>query len=92
MAPTRSHWPLSILGGMVSIFNLLLPLLLVRILTPDEIGHYKIFFLYLVLVPWAFMTAGITHGLGHWSGKENLRIEAFRTSWSILLTIASVAL
>ncbi len=87
----KSHWPLSILSGMVSLLNLLLPLILVRILTPDEVGRYKVFFLYLVLVPWLFLTAGVTNGLGHFAGQdEQLRRKTFRSSWTLLLIFATV--
>ena len=34
------------------------PLILVRMLPPEDVGHYKVFFLYLVLVPWFCLTAG----------------------------------
>lgn len=86
-----SHWPLSVLGGMASVLNLALPLALVRICTQTEMGHYKIFFLYLVLVPWFFLTAGITNGLGHWGGRPQAeRTLAFRTSWSLLLICATL--
>ena len=88
----RSHWPLSLLGGSVSLLNLLLPLVLVRLLTPTEVGHYKIFFLYLVLAPWFCLTAGVTNGLGHWAGREGQRLAAFRTSWTLLLSVAGIAL
>lgn len=81
----KSHWPLSLLSGTVSMLNLLLPLVLVRILSPEEVGRYKIFFLYLVLVPWFLMTAGITNGLGHFAGQEeDQRKKTFRASWTIL--------
>lgn len=84
----KSHWPLSILGGVVSLMNLLFPLVLVRVLGPTEVGHYKIFFLYLVLVPWFCMTAGINNGLSHWAGRDEFKDRAFRTSWALLLVIA----
>src|SRR4051794_25866951 len=88
----KSHWPLSLLGGAVSLLNLLLPLVLVRLLTPTEVGHYKIFFLYLVLAPWFCLTAGITSGLGHWAGREDRRLGAFSSSWTLLLLVAGIAL
>lgn len=91
-APHRSHWPLSILGGAVSLLNLFLPLILVRILTPEDVGKYKIFFLYLVLVPWFCLTAGINNGLSHWAGYAETREKAFRSSWTILLLISLLAL
>ena len=84
----RSHWPLSILGGGVSLLNLFLPLVIVRILSPDEVGQYKIFFLYLAMVPLFFFTAGIMNGLSHWAGHASRRVQAFKSSWTILNAIA----
>ena len=92
MAPNRSHWPLSLIGGGVSLANLFLPLVLVRALPPEFIGQYKIFFLYVVLVPWFVMTAGLTNGLSYWAGHDDKKIPAFRNSWTILFSIALVVL
>ncbi|MBI3544696.1 MAG: lipopolysaccharide biosynthesis protein, partial [Deltaproteobacteria bacterium] len=72
--------------------NLIVPLFLVRLLTPEAIGQYKIFFLYLVLVPWFFLTAGIPNGLSYWAGHDEKRLSAFRTSWTFLVLIATVVL
>ena len=92
MAPGKSHWPLSLIGGAVSMANLFLPLVLVRTLPPEFIGQYKIFFLYLVLVPWFVMAAGLTNGLSYWAGHDDRKIPAFRNSWTMLVFIAGVVL
>lgn len=39
-----SHWPLTLLGGMSSLLNLFLPVVLVRVFTPADVGVFKIFF------------------------------------------------
>lgn len=88
MSSSRSHWPISLLGSAVSLLNLFLPLVLVRILTPFEIGQYKIYFLYLAMIPSLCMTAGIVNGLSHWAGHEDQRQKAFQVSWGLLLSIA----
>ncbi len=92
MTTSRSHWPLSVLGSAVSLVNLFLPLVLVRILSPEDVGQYKIFFLYLVLVPWICLTGGVTNGLGHWAGHAEFRQKAFRLSWTLLVAVAIFAL
>lgn len=89
---SRSHWPLSLLGGGVSLLNLALPLVLVRLLTPDEVGRYKIFFLYLALFPLFAMTAGLTNGLAHWAGHSAQRVQAFRSSWTLQVLAALIVL
>lgn len=92
----HSHWPLTILGGATSLLNLVLPLVLVRILSTEEVGRYKIFFLYVSLIPWFFLSAGLTNGLSHWAGlkeKDPKKMaEAFRFSALALRILAGFAL
>ena len=79
-----SHWPLTLLSGVGSLLNLILPLFLVRLLPPEQVGHYKIFFLYLVLVPWMGLTAGVPNGLAYWAGQRNAE-RYLKASWTILI-------
>jgi O-antigen/teichoic acid export membrane protein/glycosyltransferase involved in cell wall biosynthesis len=65
-----SHWPLSILSTAGAVINVLLPVVLVRILSPEAIGQYKIVFLYLALVPGLTLAAGFFNGLALWVGRE----------------------
>ena len=88
MSSTKSHWPLTLLGGSVSMLNMFLPLFLVKTLAPEAMGHYKIFFLWLVIMPLFCLTTGIPNGLSYWVGHDEKKLKAFRTSWTILLLIA----
>jgi O-antigen/teichoic acid export membrane protein len=88
----QSHWPLSVLGGLTSILNAFLPLSLVRILTPNEVGQYKLFFFYLMMIPLVTLTAGISNGLFYWTGRHDKRIAALRTSWTLMLFAAVLTL
>ena len=82
----RSHWPISILSSLASLFNMLMPLFLVRVLTADEIGAFKAFFLYLMLVPAPSMTVGLVNGLSFWAGHGERGAHAIKvTSWLVLL-------
>src|SRR5438874_2292128 len=64
-----SHWPISLSNGAAALFNMFLPLALVRILPLDQVGRYKFFFLYVTLSPGLFFVSGLTNGLYHWTGK-----------------------
>lgn len=86
----NSHWPLSVLGGATSLLNLALPLLLVRLLPAEEVGKYKVFFLYMVMIPWFCMTAGVTSGLSHWVGYEAKKGPFFKASYQLLLAITLI--
>lgn len=88
---TRPHWPVSLLSSSVSILNTLLPIVLVRILPPDEIGLFRIFFLYLLAIPTLFFSTGIINGFAFWSGQSEVRSPALRLSVTLLLCIAILA-
>ena len=62
-AKMSSHWPITSTNGAAALFNLFLPLVLVRILSPDQVGRYKIFFLYVMLSPGLFLVTGLNNGL-----------------------------
>jgi O-antigen/teichoic acid export membrane protein/glycosyltransferase involved in cell wall biosynthesis len=40
------------------------------------------------MIPWAFLTGGISNGLFHWAGHPEKRDDAFRSSWSLQGLIA----
>jgi len=77
---SSSHWPVSILFGISSLLTILLPIILVRYLVPAEIGLFKIFFLYLMLVPEIFLAAGFASGLAYWIGQGSKGEEALALS------------
>ena len=90
--PRSSHWPLFLLTGVASLINILIPLVLVRILSPEEVGRYKIFFLYVMVMPWLMLTKGIYNGLAYWAGVAEDPMRLFRASWTLLVLIAVVML
>jgi O-antigen/teichoic acid export membrane protein/glycosyltransferase involved in cell wall biosynthesis len=84
----RPHWPVSLLSSAVSILNTLLPLVLVRILTQDEVGHFRVFFLYLMAIPTLSLSNGLVNGLAFWSGQKEVKDQAIKASTSLLLLLA----
>lgn len=86
-----SHWPISILSSVAALFNMALPLFLVRLLSPQEVGTFKIFFLYLSVMPTATLSVGLTNGLAYWSGRGVEGHEATRQVSCILLVLAAAA-
>jgi O-antigen/teichoic acid export membrane protein len=79
------HWPISILNGMSAIVALFLPILMSRFLSPDDIGRYKILFLYLMTVPAVSLTGGIENGLYYWAGLGSDGKPLVRSGWSLTL-------
>ena len=62
-----------------------------RILSPDQVGRYQVFFLYVMLFPGLFLTAGLTNGLYHWVGKYPESKPEVRQSWTLLVAITLAA-
>ncbi len=62
------------------------PLVMVRILTPDQVGLFKIFFLYLVMTPLLSLTTGLLSGLGYWAGQGEKGRHAIATSNAMILS------
>lgn len=86
-----SHWPLTVLSSISSLFSLSLPLILVRVLSQSEVGNFKLFFLYLLLLPGLSLSVGLVNGLAHWCGKDN-QDEIKSSSLSIVVLAAAWAL
>lgn len=86
----RSHWPISILSSISTFFALLLPLVLVRLLPPDEVGNFKIFFLYLTIIPAFSFSSGIMSGLAYWVGQPQKGRAAIKASAMLLLLAAAL--
>lgn len=84
----RSHWPLSLLAGLAALINMFLPLALVRILTPEEIGAFKVFFLYITVVPHLCFTIGVMNGLSYWAGRGEEGRKAVQASALVMLVMA----
>lgn len=89
-AKSPSHWPITLTNGTASIFNIILPLGLVRILSPDQVGIYSVFFLYVAISPGLFLTGGLTSGLYHWAGKYPGSKPEVRQSWTLLAAVALI--
>lgn len=81
----QSHWPLTILMGASSLLSLFLPLVLVRVLNPTQMGFYKLFFLYSATAPWILLSAGLSNGLYYWAGQNDRRKVSFEVTWTLQL-------
>lgn len=84
------HWPIFFLSTFSSIANMFLPIILVRLLTPNDIGIYKIYFLHLSIIPFLFMTGGPIHSVYYWVGKPKANRDKYLQSSWMLSTLLSV--
>lgn len=83
----NSHWPLSVFSCIASLINVFIPLVLVRHLPSDSIGQYKVFFLYLSLIPLLSMSSGLINGIAFWSGQKHSK-QAIHTTSMLLFGIS----
>jgi O-antigen/teichoic acid export membrane protein/glycosyltransferase involved in cell wall biosynthesis len=84
---TSSHWPITLTNGTTAMLMLFLPLGLVRILSPEQLGRYQIFFLYIGISPSLFMTGALNNGVYHWAGKYPGAKPEVRQSWTLLVLL-----
>ncbi|NBW41309.1 glycosyltransferase [bacterium] len=87
-----SHWPISICSFMSAIASLLIPILLVRILTAEEVGLYKLFFLYVTLAPVFIGVTGLQNALSYFSGNEDAWRSSFHIIGAFILIITGLSL
>lgn len=87
----KSHWPITTFSTLSAIGGLAVPLVLVRTVSSSDMGNYKIFFLYLGLIPWLSLTAGIRNGLYHWASKQDFQ-KYFYSSWSLMVCASMLTL
>lgn len=89
----EGHWPIFLLSSFSSFANLFLPIILTRILLPEQIGLYKIFFLYMAIIPFFFLTGGPLHSVYYWAGKaENEKKEFLQQSFLLCLILSLLIL
>ncbi len=88
----KAHWPISILSSLSSLVSMALPLILVRVLDPSTLGSFKIFFLYLMVLPPLTFIAGVSNGLSFWAGQGNDGKKAISTSGFLFLALSVLSL
>ncbi|MBC7713432.1 MAG: oligosaccharide flippase family protein [Rhizobacter sp.] len=89
----EGHWPVYLISMVSAITNLFLPVALVRILDPVDIGIYKIFFLYAQSITFLSLTGGPLYSVYYWIGKKENASMYIEHAWvlSFVLSIVSAA-
>lgn len=75
------HWPVFLISMISAITNLFLPVVLVRILDPEDIGIYKIFFLYAQSITFLSLTGGPLYSVYYWIGKKENSLRYLEHAW-----------
>ncbi len=89
---TKDHWPIFLLSNISSIVNMVLPIILVRLYAPVDMGIYKTFFLYLSLIPFVVMAGGPLNSVYYWMGKSHARDEYIKATWLLTFIMSSLIL
>lgn len=89
---SQNHWPLFLLSNISSIVNMLLPIILVRLFAPIQMGIYKTFFLYLSLIPFIVMAGGPLNSVYYWMGKGEDQNDFIKSTWFVTLILSALIL
>ena len=84
----QGHWPVFLMSMLSAIVNLFLPTILVRILPPEEIGVYKIFFLYVQSITFLSLAGGPLYSVYYWVGKKEESNEYVDQAWKVCLGLS----
>lgn len=64
------HWPVFFISLLSAIMNLFLPIILVRLIGPEDIGLYKLFFLYAQSIIFISLAGGPLYSVYYFVGKK----------------------
>ncbi|AUN99178.1 hypothetical protein DOM21_05085 [Bacteriovorax stolpii] len=84
------HWPVFLISMVSAITNLFLPVVLVRILDPIDIGIYKIFFLYAQSITFLSLTGGPLYSVYFWIGKKENSLRYVEHAWILSFVLSVV--
>jgi O-antigen/teichoic acid export membrane protein len=84
------HWPVFLISMVSAITNLFLPVVLVRILDPQDIGIYKIFFLYAQSITFLSLTGGPLYSVYYWIGKKENAAKYVEHAWILSFSLSFI--
>lgn len=82
------HWPVFLISMLSAITNLFLPVILVRILDPNDIGIYKIFFLYVQSIAFLSLTGAPLYSVYYWVGKKDNATKYVEHAWLLSFSLS----
>ena len=85
------HWPVFLISMISAITNLFLPVVLVRILDPQDIGVYNIFFLYAKSITFLSLTGGPLYSVYYWIGKKDKALQYVEHAWVLSFGLSIIS-
>lgn len=86
----HGHWPVFLISMLSAITNLFLPVVLVRILDPRDIGIYKIFFLYVQSITFLALAGGPLYSVYYWIGKKEDAEKYVEHAWVLSFGLSTI--
>ena len=85
----QDHWPVFLVSLLSAIVNLFLPIILVRLLTPADIGLYKVFFLYAQSIVFITLAGGPLYSVYYFVGKKENTDQYLSHAWILNFGISA---
>lgn len=86
----QGHWPVFLISMISAITNLFLPIVLVRILDPNDMGIYKIFFLYVQSITFLALAGGPLYSVYYWIGKKEDALKYVEHAWILSFSLSTI--
>lgn len=83
------HWPVFLISLLSAIMNLFLPIVLVRMLSTEDIGIYKIFFLYAQSIIFISLAGGPLYSVYYYVGKKKDSNLFLEQAWILNFAIST---
>jgi O-antigen/teichoic acid export membrane protein len=84
------HWPVFFISLTAAIMNLFLPIVLVRLLSPEDIGIYKLFFLYAQSIIFISLAGGPLYSVYYFIGKKHDSNKYLEQAWILNFAISTL--
>lgn len=88
----NNKWTLYFSSVFSTLVNIIVPLYLVRVLTTEEVGIYRIFTFYLQYFPQLIFVSGFISGFPIWANKKDNGKVYLNQSFSIILALSILGL
>lgn len=84
----QGHWPVFFISLLAAVMNLFLPIILVRLLSTEDIGTYKIFFLYAQSIIFISLAGGPLYSVYYFVGKKVGSNRYLEQAWILNFAIS----
>ncbi|MBP9680339.1 MAG: oligosaccharide flippase family protein [Bacteriovorax sp.] len=84
------HWPVFFISLLSALMNLFLPIILVRLISPEEMGLYKLFFLYAQSIIFISLAGGPLYSVYYFVGKKKDANQYLEQAWILNFAVSFI--